>query len=46
MVRLLVEDATLIRAEQITVQIRFKGGSTRTLTLPVVCPNNSVGVVL
>jgi len=35
MVRLLVEDATLIRADQITVQIRFKGGATRTLTLPV-----------
>jgi hypothetical protein len=35
MVRLLVEDATLIRTDQITVQIRFKGGATRALTLPV-----------
>jgi DNA invertase Pin-like site-specific DNA recombinase len=34
-VRLLIEDATLIKAEKITLNIRFKGGATRTLTLPV-----------
>jgi hypothetical protein len=34
-VRLLVEDVTLIKAGKITVNIRFKGGTTRTLTLPV-----------
>lgn len=34
-VRLLIEDVTLIKAREITVNIRFKGGSTRTLTLPV-----------
>jgi DNA invertase Pin-like site-specific DNA recombinase len=34
-VRLLLEDVTLIRAEQITVNIRFKGGATKTLTLPL-----------
>ena len=35
MVRLLVEDVTLTRGDQIIVQIRFKGGATRTLTLPL-----------
>jgi DNA invertase Pin-like site-specific DNA recombinase len=34
MVRLLLEDVTLIRQGQITVHVRFKGGATRTLTLP------------
>jgi len=33
-VRLLIEDVTLIKTERITAQIRFKGGTTRTLTLP------------
>ena len=35
MIRLLVEDVTLTKAGQITVQIRFKGGTTRTLHLPI-----------
>jgi DNA invertase Pin-like site-specific DNA recombinase len=34
MVRLLIEDVTLIQAERITAHARFKGGTTRTLTLP------------
>jgi DNA invertase Pin-like site-specific DNA recombinase len=34
MVRLLIEDVTLIRGDQITAHVRFKGGATRTLTLP------------
>ena len=34
MVRLLIEDVTLTKTDQITAQIRFKGGATRTLTLP------------
>jgi len=34
MVRLLLEDVTLIRQDQITVHVRFKGGATQTLTLP------------
>ncbi len=34
MVRLLIEDATLSKGEQITVEVRFKGGATRTLSLP------------
>jgi hypothetical protein len=34
MVRLLLEDVTLIRSEDIIVHVRFKGGATKTLTLP------------
>ncbi|MDI9432768.1 MAG: recombinase zinc beta ribbon domain-containing protein [Planctomycetota bacterium] len=34
-VRLLIEDVTLIKAGEITVNIRFKGGTTQTLTLPI-----------
>lgn len=33
-VRLLIEDVTLTKNDQIRAQIRFKGGATRTLTLP------------
>lgn len=35
MIRLLIEDITLNRADAITAHIRFRGGSTRTLTLPI-----------
>ena len=35
MVRLLLEDVTLNRDEQISLQIRFKGGAQRTLRVPV-----------
>ncbi|MEK6630698.1 MAG: recombinase family protein [Acidobacteriota bacterium] len=35
MIRLLIEDVTLNRADTITAHVRFRGGSTRTLTLPV-----------
>lgn len=38
MVRLLIEDVTLARAEKITAHIRFKGGATRTLLLPIPPP--------
>ncbi len=34
MVRLLIEDVTLSKGEQITVEVRFKGGATRTVSLP------------
>jgi len=34
MVRLLIEDVTLIGAKKITAHIRFKGGTSRTLVLP------------
>jgi len=39
MIRLLLEDITLLRSEQITLHIRFKGGAAKTLTLPL--PLNS-----
>jgi hypothetical protein len=35
MVRLLIEDVTLIRRDEITVHVRFKGGATQTLSLPL-----------
>jgi Recombinase/Recombinase zinc beta ribbon domain len=35
MTRLLVEDVTLLRAENIVLHIRFKGGASRTLTVPL-----------
>ena len=35
MVRLLIEDVTLTRADQITMQLRFRGGTTETRTLPL-----------
>jgi hypothetical protein len=38
MIRLLVEDVTLIRKEDIVVNVRFKGGTTETFTLPVTKP--------
>lgn len=34
MARLLLEDVALIRQDQITVHVRFKGGASKTLTLP------------
>lgn len=39
MVRLLVEDVTLIRDQKITLHIRFKGGAQKTITLPL--PQNA-----
>jgi len=38
MVRLLIEDVTLTRGEEILMQIRFKGGATRELRLPMSQP--------
>ena len=35
MIRLLIEDVTVNRDEVITAHVRFRGGSTRTLTLPI-----------
>lgn len=34
MARLLIEDVTLIKGSHLTAHVRFKGGATRTLTLP------------
>lgn len=35
MVRLLVEDVTLLRGDAIVAHVRFRGGASRTLTLPL-----------
>ena len=35
MVRLLLEDVTLIKRDQIIVHVRFKGGAVKTFTLPL-----------
>ncbi len=34
MIRLLIEDVTLTKVDQITANVRFKGGALQTLTLP------------
>jgi hypothetical protein len=39
MVRLLIDDVTLVKGGELTVQVRFKGGATRTLALPL--PKNA-----
>jgi len=35
MLRLILEDVTLIKHEQVTAHVRFRGGATRTLNLPL-----------
>ncbi|WP_169460960.1 hypothetical protein [Ktedonobacter racemifer] len=37
-VRLLIEDVTVRKAEQIVAHIRFKGGATQTITVPLPPP--------
>jgi hypothetical protein len=44
LVRLLLEDVTLIKTEEITAHVRFKGGITKTLTLPR--PLNSISLTV
>jgi DNA invertase Pin-like site-specific DNA recombinase len=39
MVRLMIEDVTLVKGDEITVQIRFKGGATKSLSLPRPLPS-------
>jgi hypothetical protein len=34
LVRLVIEDVTLIKADKVSVDVRFRGGATRSLTLP------------
>jgi hypothetical protein len=34
MIRLLIEDVTMLRGERITLHLRFRGGADRTVTLP------------
>jgi DNA invertase Pin-like site-specific DNA recombinase len=35
MLRLLIEDVTLLKGEAMTAHVRFRGGATRTLTVPI-----------
>jgi hypothetical protein len=35
MIRFLIEDVTMIRGEDITLHVRFKGGATKTIKLPL-----------
>ena len=35
LLRLLVQDVTLVKSDQLKVQVRFRGGATQTLTLPL-----------
>jgi Homeodomain-like domain len=39
MARLLIEDVTLTKGEQLTIQVRFKGGTVRTLISPMPQPS-------
>jgi hypothetical protein len=39
MVRLLIEDVTLIKATQLDVHVRLRGGATRSLAMPVPKPS-------
>jgi DNA invertase Pin-like site-specific DNA recombinase len=39
MARLLIEDVTLTKGEQLTIQVRFKGGAVRTLISPMPQPS-------
>ncbi len=39
MARLLIEDVTLTKGEQLTIQVRFRGGAARTLISPVPQPS-------
>ena len=38
LVRLLVEDVTLIKTNEVTLQVRLRGGATQTLTIPAAQP--------
>jgi len=39
LIRLVIEDVTLIKDRQITVHVRFKGGACQTLTFPTPLPS-------
>ena len=38
MARLLIDDVTLLKADDITVHVRFRGGASRTLSVPPAMP--------
>jgi DNA invertase Pin-like site-specific DNA recombinase len=39
MVQLILEDVTLIRTDRVTAAVRFKGGVSRTITVPLPLPS-------
>jgi DNA invertase Pin-like site-specific DNA recombinase len=39
MVRLLIEDVTLVKAAQLDIHVVFRGGATRSLSMPVPLPS-------
>ena len=39
MVGLIIEDVTLVKGEEVRVDVRFKGGATRTFTVPRTLPS-------
>jgi hypothetical protein len=39
MVRLLIEDVTLVKGTQLDVHVRLRGGTTRSLTMPLPTPS-------
>lgn len=39
MVGLIIEDVTLVKGEEVKVDVRFKGGATRNLTVPRTLPS-------
>jgi hypothetical protein len=41
--RLLLEDVTLLKTDHVTAHVRFKGGATRTLRLPLPVPIGPLG---
>jgi DNA invertase Pin-like site-specific DNA recombinase len=38
MLRLIIDDVTLVKGKELVVHVRFRGGATRTLTLPRPAP--------
>ena len=38
MIRLLIEDVTLLRGVEVTMHVRFRGGTSRTITMPPPLP--------
>ena len=38
MLRLIIDDVTLVKGKDLVVHVRFRGGATRTLTLPRPAP--------
>lgn len=38
LLRLMVEDVTLIKTHEVTLHVRFRGGATQTLTIPAARP--------